>query len=106
MDSSKVLMLGALGVGGYLAWRWYSGPGGYADQQACAAGGEAAGPGAVPERRSWAGHRDARSSRRVRQALDGSCGGRSSARRIVVIHEIGIELPHTLRADVVAEFRF
>ena len=23
MDSSKVLMLGALGVGGYLAYRWY-----------------------------------------------------------------------------------
>ena len=24
MDSSKVLMLGALGVGGYLAWQWYN----------------------------------------------------------------------------------
>ena len=36
MDTGKILMLGGLGVGGYLAYRWYAGPGGYKDQQTCA----------------------------------------------------------------------
>ena len=37
MDSNNLLIVGAVGVGGYLAYRWYYGSGGYADQQACAA---------------------------------------------------------------------
>jgi len=36
MDSKNLLIVGAVGVGGYLAYQWYYGPGGYADQQACA----------------------------------------------------------------------
>ena len=37
MDSKNLLIVGAVGVGGYLAYQWYYGAGGYADQQACAA---------------------------------------------------------------------
>ena len=36
MDSGNLLTFGLVGVGGYLAYQWYYGPGGYADQQACA----------------------------------------------------------------------
>jgi hypothetical protein len=37
MDTGKIVMLGAVGVGGYLAYQWYYGAGGYADQQTCGA---------------------------------------------------------------------
>ena len=37
MNSGNLLTLGLVGVGGYLAYRWYYGSGGYADQQACGA---------------------------------------------------------------------
>ena len=37
MDSGKLLTFGLVGVGGYLAYQWYYGSGGYADQQACGA---------------------------------------------------------------------
>ena len=37
MDNGKLLTLGLVGVGGYLAYNWYYGSGGYADQQACGA---------------------------------------------------------------------
>ena len=37
MESKNLLILGAVGVGGYLAYQWYYGSGGYADQQACGA---------------------------------------------------------------------
>jgi hypothetical protein len=47
MDSKNILILGAVGVGGYLAYNWYYGSGGYADQQACAAGGAAAGANSI-----------------------------------------------------------
>jgi hypothetical protein len=39
MDSGKVLLLGGLAVGGYFAYQWYYGSGGYADRQICAAAG-------------------------------------------------------------------
>jgi hypothetical protein len=35
MDTGKVLLLGGVAVGGYFAWQWYAGPGGYSDQQLC-----------------------------------------------------------------------
>ena len=35
MDTGKVLLLGGVAVGGYFAYQWYAGPGGYSDQQAC-----------------------------------------------------------------------
>jgi len=37
MESGNLLTFGLVGVGGYLAYQWYYGPGGYADQQACGA---------------------------------------------------------------------
>ena len=37
MDTGKLLLIGGIGVGGYFAYQWYYGAGGYADQQACAA---------------------------------------------------------------------
>jgi len=37
MDTGKILLLGGVAVGGYFAYQWYYGPGGYADRQACAA---------------------------------------------------------------------
>jgi hypothetical protein len=35
MDTGKVLLLGGVAVGGYFAYQWYAGPGGYSDQQLC-----------------------------------------------------------------------
>lgn len=35
MDTGKVLLLGGVAVGGYFAYQWYAGSGGYSDQQLC-----------------------------------------------------------------------